>query len=160
MAAMAVIATIALAVAGFGFWLFKQDQANLNFEKQLRGERSVLNAKIAEAEERIPPIAAEILPEQDKVAQSEESIRQLEDLQSTWDRLVGNRAQQRANAERLEKMRATHATAISRVAELQQQVARAKWERDNDESERTRIDSQLRVAESHSAGADYQVRRI
>src|SRR6185436_316362 len=114
----------------------------------LREERAALEGKLTEVQKRSETISAQIPPEQDRVARSEKIIRQLEELQSTWDRVVGNRAQQKANAERLENVRKLHETAVARVAELQQELARSKWERDGYEIERTRIEAQLRVFEA------------
>ena len=112
-----------------------------------------------EAEKRIESLSPQIAPEEQKVAQTEKIIRQLEELQSTWDLVSPNRAQQRANRERLESMQALHATTVAKVAELQNEIARAKWERDTHEIERARIDSQLRVTEAAKAGSGYWIRR-
>ena len=114
---------------------------------------------MVEAEQRIETLSPQLPPEQQKVAQTEKIIRQLEALQSTWDLVSSNRAQQRANSDRLDSMRSLNATTVARVAEMQQEIARAKWERDTDEIERDRIDSQLRVAEASKAGSGYWVRR-
>jgi hypothetical protein len=118
-----------------------------------------LDEKIKAAEQRAETIAAEIPPEQQRVAESEKIIRQLEELQTTWNLVSRNRAQQRANAERLRDLRTTNETAVARLAELQQQVARAKWERESYEIERTRIGSTLRMEEARRAGAGYRLQR-
>jgi hypothetical protein len=154
------IVIAALVIAALGGWLFWHDRSKLDFEVRLREQRTTLESKVADAEQRILSFSELIPPEQEKVTKSEKIIRQLEDLQSTWDRFIGNRAQQRANNERLGKMRTLHTNAVARVAELQQQLARAKWDRDNHDIERTRIDSQLRVTEAGQSGAAYKLRRI
>jgi hypothetical protein len=153
------IAIAAFGVGALGLWLFVHDQPELNLEPRLRAERAMLDGKVAEVQQRSDSIAAQIPPEQDRVVKSEKVIRQLEELQSTWDMLVGNRAQQRANAERLKHLQALHAAAVARVAELQQELARTKWERDGYEIERTRIDAQLRIVEAKKAGIFYYFRR-
>jgi hypothetical protein len=154
------IVIAALAFAMLGLWLFKRDKPKLNIERGLQEQRSILEGKIVEADRRIETIAPQIPQEEQKIPQVEKIIRQLEELQGTWNLLVSNRAQQRANAERLEAMRTLHADTVARVADLQQQLARAKWERESYEIERTRISSQLRVLESRKASVLYQLARI
>ena len=156
---MILIVVGALCSAVLGMWLFTMDRPRLNLENRLREQRAEFDAKLSEAEERIETVAVQIPPEQEKVAQSEKTIRQLEELQGTWDRLVGSRAQQRANAERIAGLRKLNAISIARVAELQQQVARARWERANHEIERTRLDSLLRAEDSRKADALYRIHR-
>lgn len=153
------IVIAAIGVGSLGLWLFVHDRPELNLEPRLRAERATLDRKLAEVQQRSDAVAAQIPPEQDRIAKSEKIIRQLEELQSTWDMLVGNRAQQRANAERLKHLQTLHATAVARVAELQQEVARTKWERDGYEIERTRVDAQLRIVEAKKAGFFYYFRR-
>src|SRR5687768_6833292 len=94
------IVMAALAIAVLGGWLFRHDRSKLDFEFRLREQRAALESKIDEAGQRIGSFSALIPPEQEKVVQTEKIIRQLEELQSTWDRFIGNRAQQRANNER------------------------------------------------------------
>lgn len=156
---MVLIVVGALFSAILGMWLFTLDRPRLNLENRLREQRAEFDAKFKETEQRVETIAVQIPPEQEKVVQSEKTIRQLEELQGTWDRLVGNRAQQRANAERIASLRKLNAASIARVAELQQQLARARWERDNHEIERTRIDSQLRAEDSRKADALHRIQR-
>lgn len=149
----------ALGVGVLGLWLFVHDRPELELEPRLRAERATLDQKLAAVQQRSDTIAAQIPAEQDRVTKSEKVIRQLEELQSTWDMLVGNRAQQRANAERLEHIRKLRAAAVARVAEFQQEVTRTKWERDGYEIERSRVDGQLRIVEAKKAGISYYFRR-
>lgn len=154
------IVIAAFAFAALGLWLFKRDRPRLNVERGLQEQRSAFEAKLAEVDRQIETITPQIPPEEQKIPQAEKIIRQLEELQGSWSLLGGNRAQQRANAERLESMRTLHANSIARVADLQQQLARAKWERDSHEIERTRINSQLRVLASKKKSAVYQMSRM
>lgn len=156
----AIVATALLAVvaAVLGVWLYAHDRVTLGQESLLRVKRTALEVKTADAEQKIQTVEALVLPEQEKVAQTEKIIRQLEELQSTWDLVSRNRAQQKANSERLENMRKLNANTVARVADLQQQVAQAKWESDRHEIERTKIDSQLRVMEASKLGGGYRLR--
>jgi hypothetical protein len=159
MRAIISLAIAALAIAALGVWLLLSDRPRLNADQRLREQRESLVSKIEAAEQRIASVSVLIPPEEEKVVKTEELIRQLEKTQSTWDMFIRHRAQQRANNERLASLRALNATTIAKVAELQQQLARARWERDNHEIERTRIESQLRVIDAGRASASYQVRR-
>ena len=154
------IATAAIAIAVLGLWLFVRDRPRLTIDHRLREQIEALDSKIAEAEQRVVTVSALVPAEQEKVVKTENIIRQLEATQSTWDLFIGNRAQQRANNERLASMRTLNASTVAKVADLQQQVARAKWDRDMHQIERMRIESQLRVLEAEQAGAAYKVRRI
>lgn len=158
--AMILIVMAALSLGALGLWLWQRDRPRLNRERVLRNQLVALDEKIKAAEQRVEAIAAQIPPEQERVAQSEKIIRQLEELQTTWNLVAGNRAQQRANAERLRNLRTTNETAVAKVADLQQQVAQANWERESHEIERTRIGSTLRVEEASRAGAGHRVQRI
>ncbi|HTO02997.1 MAG TPA: hypothetical protein VL069_04810 [Opitutus sp.] len=157
--AMAVIAMAALSLGVLGFWLLQRDGPRLNRERVLRDQLVALDEKMKAADQRIETIAAQIPPVQERVAQSEKIIRQLEELQTTWNLVAGNRAQQRANAERLRNLRTTNETAVAKLADLQQQVAQAKWERESHEIERTRVHSTLRIEDARKAGAGYRVER-
>ena len=154
------IATAAIAIAALGLWLFVRDRPRLTIDHRLREQIEALDSKIGEAEQRVVTVSALIPAEQEKVLKTENIIRQLEATQSTWDLFIGNRAQQRANNERLASMRTLNASTVAKVADLQQQVARAKWDRDMHQIERTRLESQLRVLDSEQASAAYQLRRI
>ena len=156
---MIVIMIAALSLGALGFWLWERDRPQLNRERDLRDQLATLEKKIQAADQRVETLALQVPPEQQRVAQSEKIIRQLEELQTTWNLVVGNRAQQRANAERLRNLRTTNETAVARLAELQQQVAQAKWELESHEIERSRIHSTLRLEDAKKAGAGYRVQR-
>ena len=151
---------MSLVLAGMGIWLFAHDRPELKHESRLRQERAELEAKITQAAHEIGRLEPLIPPEQEKVVGAEKVIRQLEQLQSTWDLVVGNRAQQKANAERLERMRSLHSTSVVRVAEFQQQLADARRTLEGISIERTRVDAQLRVEDTKKAGAVSQLNRL
>jgi len=140
-------------------WLQVHDRPELNREVSLRSKRTVLDAKLVEVEKRSVALATAIPYEENRVSQTEKVIRQLSELQSTWNLLTGNRAQQKANAERLEQMQASHAASVARVAELQQNLSSAQSERETHEIERERIEAELRVIQANKASALYHVRR-
>lgn len=156
--AATVIAVLSLGALGFR-WM-QQDRPQLNRERDLQNQIVALSEKIEAADRRIETIAAQIPPEQNRVDESEKLVRQLEELQTTWNLVSGNRAQQRANAERLRDLRKTNEAAVAKIADLQRQVAQAKWERENHEIERTRAESTLRMEEAKKAGVGYRLQRV
>lgn len=142
-----------------GVWLQVHDRPELNREVSLRAKRTVLDAKLVDVEKRSVALATAIPYEENRVVQTEKNIRQLSELQSTWSLLTGNRAQQKANAERIEQMQASHAASVARIAELQQDLSSAQSEREKHEIERERIEAELRVIQADKASALYHVRR-
>ena len=154
-----ILMLLAFGLVALGLSMFARDQPELNREKRLRGERSALDARIAEVQQQVAATEPLIPVEQDRVAGAEKVIRQLEQLQSTWDMVIGNRAQQKANAERLERVKGLHAAAVARVAELQQQQAQAQRTKEGYEIERTKVDAQLRMEEASKEGALSQLHR-
>jgi hypothetical protein len=158
-AVMVGVLIVAAGIGVLGIQLLARDRSELQRESRLRSEDAAIETKLVDVQDRTESIRSQIPAQQERVARAEKIIGQLEGLQSTWDMLVGNRAQQRANAERMKQMQALHADAVAQVADLQQQLARANWERENLEIERTRIGSQLRIEEAKKAGGVYPLRR-
>src|SRR5258708_97200 len=102
---------IVLGFAACGLWLFLKD--NVDFDQWRRdvlrsidGERTKVQAAMADVRQRMDRIAAEIAAEQDRAKRTDKVIDELKDLESAWDRVMGNREQQKANAEQLQRMTA------------------------------------------------------
>lgn len=149
--ATTLAAIVAAATIVAGVLLIFADERKLDAGPQLRTELAALDTKLTEVEARIEQLQVDIPPEQERVLRSEKVIAQLEQLKSTWDWLVGNREQQRANAKRIEDMQAFHAKAAARVAELQQELRRMRWERDGHVMERDAVAKRLREEEARQA---------
>lgn len=149
-AAATLIVTLALAACGL--WLFLKDNVDFDQWRQdvvrtINGERANTKSALDDVHKRMDRLSAEITAEQEKGKQADKIIEQLRDLESTWDRLVGNPAQQKGNAEQLDRMKALRAAATARVQTLQQEFTRTTWERDGLEVALGKLDARLKEAE-------------
>jgi hypothetical protein len=144
---------VVLALAACGLWLFLKDNVDFDHWRQdvvrsLTGERANTRAARDDVQHRMDRIAAEISAEQERGRQTDKVIAQLQDLDSTWDKLVGNREQQKANAEQLARMAALRVTITAKVQALQQEFTRATWERDGLEVALGKLEVQLQAAQA------------
>ena len=151
---------LALTLAAVGVWLVVHDRPKLNRETSLRDQVAELEQRIVQLKAKSDALAAEIPNEQSRVAQSEKVIRELTDLQSTWNLVTGNKAQQRANEERMQRMEALHATSVARVASLQQELAHVHFESESLKAQQTRIESELRLEQARQNGLPYKAGRV
>lgn len=150
---------VALAVAAAGMALWWKDRAEFQREARLRAERSAVVTQLAFITRQLDEMAARLTPERERLAQTEKVLGELRQLQSTWEWAVGNREQQRANGERIQKLESMHAATLARVAEQEQAMTRAKAERSDLESAREQLDAKLRIEEMRKLAGNYQLRR-
>ena len=147
---------IGLGFVACGLWLFLKDNVDLDQWKQevvrsISGERTRTKAALDDVHKRMDRIAAEITAEQDRGRQADKILANLRELESTWDKLVGDRAQQKANAERIESLTALRLTITGKVGVLQQDFTRATWERDGLEIALGKLDEKLKVAQAEQS---------
>ena len=100
---------VGLALAAGGVWLYLKDNVDIavwqeDLVRTISGEQAKIRAAMADVNQRLGRLAAEIAAAEERTKTADKVIARLKELESTWDRLVGNRAQQKANAEQLEKM--------------------------------------------------------
>src|SRR5882762_1812331 len=98
-----------LGLAAGALWLFLRD--NIDFDewrsdllRSLTGERTHVQSALGDVQKRMAQLAAETAAEQAKAKAADGVIAQLKGLESTWDRLVGNSEQQKANTEQVARM--------------------------------------------------------
>jgi hypothetical protein len=144
---------VALGLAALGLWLFLKD--NVDFDqwrddvvRTLNGTRTEVRAALGDVHTRMDRISAEITAEQERAKMADGAIAKLKDLESTWERLVGNSEQQKANAEQIEKMSSLRATLTTRITQLQRDFTRATWERDGLEIALGKLDAQMATVEA------------
>lgn len=133
--APAVLVTAGMLIA-IASWL--QHHGGENYDETRAAELSEIAAKRAAIEHTLVEIQArtdrlelEIAAERERAARAEQVIAKLKDLESTWDRFIGNPAQQRANADQARRMERLRDDALARAAAAQQEATRAIWERDS-----------------------------
>lgn len=143
---------IVLGLAGCGLWLYLRD--NVGFEqwrqdtvRLITGERTKLKAALSDVEARRTTLAQEIAADQERVRQADKVIADLKGLESTWDRYLGNREQQKQYDDRLASVTALRQSLLDEMARKQEQYARSQWERDGLEIALGKLDLQLKSVE-------------
>ena len=155
---------LALGLAACGLWLFLRD--NVDFDewrhdvlRTLTGERAKTQAALDDVRLRLNRTTADIAAEQERIRQTEKVIAQLNDLDSTWDRLTGD-AQQQANRERRAKLEQAKADATAHIAALQTEYNRTTWERDGLEIALGKLDTQLKAVEAKRSKVMHYLERV
>jgi hypothetical protein len=147
---------LAVGLAAAGLWLYLKDNVNFDDWRRevvatLSGERAKVQAALGDVQQRMDRTSAEIAREQAKAEQADKVVAQLRALESTWDRLVGNPEQQRANAEQRLRMEAVSAEAKGKAAGLQEVLMRTGWERDGLLMALGKKDAELREAQENKS---------
>lgn len=144
---------VALALAAGGLWLFLKD--NIGFDqwrqdvvRTLNGKRGEIREALDDVVHRMDRLGGQIAAEQDRLKLAEGAIAKLKELESTWDRFVGNPEQQKANATQIEKLNTQRAAITAKIAELKLTQTRAGWERDGLEIALGKLDVQMAEVEA------------
>lgn len=143
----------ALGLAACGLWLFWRDGGDFDATRRqfltgLNRDREQAQAELADLGRHIAEMQADLAQQQVRAQEAGRAITGLRDLQSTWERLFGNREQQRAYAEQLERMEQAKHDAEVREVDLQQALVRAQWQKDGLEIELGRLDRRIHEAEA------------
>ncbi|HRJ46147.1 MAG TPA: hypothetical protein PKY38_02215 [Opitutaceae bacterium] len=154
--AAVAVAIVVIALAAYGLWLFLR--ANVDFELQrnellitLTGERAQIREALLDVGQRLQAKGEEIAAEEERIRRAEGVIERLKALESTWDRLVGNPEQQRANREQMQRMEQIKTEAKGRIETLQREQTRMTWERNGLEMTLGRLDVRLQEAEAQKS---------
>jgi len=158
----AAVLMVVLALAAYGLWLFLRDNVDFDLHRHevvraLTGERTHVHEAIVDVDKRLESIALKISAEKEKIRQTEKVIAKLKALESMWDRLIGNPAQQAANAAQRTKMEAMHAETVVKVADLRVQYDRTTWERDGLEVALGRLEKQIVKVEQQRSKVTHYV---
>ncbi len=156
---------VTLALAAGGLWLFLKDNVDFDLWRQelvrtLNGERAKTQAALGDVQQRLLKISVELASEQERARQTDKVIAQLHDLESTWERLVGNREQQKANAEQLDRMTAVRAASEKKLQALQQEFTHTTWERDGLEIAIGKVETRLKAAEENQSKVLHYLERL
>jgi hypothetical protein len=155
---------VALGITTCALWLFLKDNVDFDEWRQdvvraINGERTKVKEALADVHRRMDRISAEITAEQERGKQADKVLAQLRELESTWDKLVGNREQQKSNAEQIAKMTALRMDVTKKVEALKQDFTRATWERDGLEIALGKVDVRLKEAEEKQSRAMHYLER-
>ena len=159
LAAAALIVLVALA--GYGFWLYLQEESLSEERRLAQIERTVaerdrlLDAQIA-LEQRIASVRTEIEKQKENAKKADKIIATLRELESWWERLFGNREQQSANVERLQRMEKFKNDTLGKVNELQRVVTQTVSEQDSVQLALRRVNAEVGSLEaSRSQGRHF-----
>lgn len=154
---------VLIALAGYGVWLFLQEEGVLEKGRLERLQQAVVDrdrllAAQEAVERRIAGLRAEVAAQQERLRQAEKVLAALRNLESWWDRWFGNKNQQAANAEQVRRMELLKLESTGRVAELQRAVTQVVWEKDGLEMALRRANHEVgRLEESRSRARHYAV---
>lgn len=155
---------IVLGIAACGLWLYVRD--NVGFEewrqdsvRLITGERRKLVAAMADVQKRMQALSAEMKVEQERLQQADKVVAQLKALDSTWDRYVGDREQQKRNDERLASVTALRQATADKLARQKEDFTRATWERDGLQIALGKLDVQLRSVEARRSEVMHYVEK-
>jgi hypothetical protein len=154
---------VLIALAGYGLWLFLQEEGvfeERRLEKMARAiaERDQLIAAQEAITQRIASVRAEIEKQKENARKAEKVISALRELESWWDRWFGNKAQQSANAEQLQRMEKLKHDTTGTIADLQRGITQAIWERDGIEVHLRRVNGEIgNLEESRSRARHFAV---
>jgi hypothetical protein len=145
----AVAAVIVLvAIAGYGLWLYFQEEGLLEKTRLERIERAaaqrdhLLKARTA-LEQRMADARLLIETQKENAKKADKIIATLRDLESWWERWFGNREQQAGNVERIEKMEQLKSKAAQKVVDMQRAITEAVAERDGIDFALQRTESEI-----------------
>jgi hypothetical protein len=110
-----------------------------------------VRAALDDVNQRMARISAELIAEGERGKQADKVINQLKELESTWDRYIGNPTQQKANAEQLAKMNTLRQQITARATELQTEFTRSTWERDGLEIALGKVEMRLRSVQAEQS---------
>jgi hypothetical protein len=152
-----------LGLAAFGFWVYFRDQVDfdlrrLEIVRALTGETTKLRAALADVDARMAAMRTDVTAQQERGAQAARVVRELEAQTSGLNRLTTDNAQLKENDDRLARMRQMQADASKKVAELQDTLKRAQWEKDGLEIALGRMELQLKSAEANKSKIVHYVR--
>ena len=152
---------IAVASVGlYALWLFQHDDpdfsavhARVVADLQVK-QATALDAKEA-AEKELIGLQQNFAAYQERAARAAAIVENLRSLESWWEKLFGNREQQRINAVRIEALKKMERDSLAAATGLRRNLPRAAVAVEERSSEGQRINSQLRLAEETNSRAIY-----
>lgn len=149
---------VLLALAGYGGWLYLQEEGLLDSRRveRLRAavvERDQLQAAQAAIEQRIATVRADIEAQRKRAQKAGEIIASLRQLESWWDRVFGNPEQQAANVRQIARMEQLKTGALAKVGELQGVISHTIAEREGIESALRRANAEVARLEAGESQA-------
>ncbi len=160
----AAVLMVALALTAWALWIFLKDNVDFDLQhneivRALTGQRTEIREALGDVDRRQEQLLQEITAEKKRAEQAAGVVRKLKELESTWDKYVGNPEQQKANAEQMPKMNAMQADAETKVANLEAAYTRGTWERDGLELALGKLEERIVKAEAQRSKVVHYLER-
>jgi uncharacterized protein (AIM24 family) len=151
--AAAAVLIAGLSLLAYATWLYLQDRTDFDVVRieqiaRLAEERDKASAEVALGDSKLTELRAKLAGEQHRAARAGNVITNLKGLDSTWERLFGDREQQRKNRQGAERMAALQKQAQDHVLALQGEITRAGWEREAAAARSQQINEKLTEVEN------------
>ncbi len=139
---------VLLLLGALSYWRYRHDGGDFVRQRSarladLKSQEQQVQASLEKVRKQREETSAEIDAEDARASQADRVIATLRDLASTWDRYVGNPAQQKANDEQMKRMEVLRDAARKKQADLKQDRTRLIWERDGLEISLQKVQDQL-----------------
>lgn len=149
-----------LLLAALGLWRFNRDPGDFAVRRSqriadLKGQERQVQASLEKVRKQREETSAEIDAEEARASQADRVIVTLRDLASTWDRYVGNPAQQKANDEQIKRMEILRDAARKKQDDLKQERTRLIWERDGLEISLQKVQEQIAAIDEQQSALGY-----
>lgn len=153
---------VLVALAAYGLWLFLQDEGFFEGKRAEKLQRAVAERdRLLEAqsalERQIGEFRADLARQKERAEQAGKVVAMLRELESWWERWFGNRQQQAANAEQLQRMEKVQTDAAGKITELQRAVTRTIWEKDGLDAALRRANAEVETLETSQSRVRHYV---
>lgn len=156
---MVVLGVAAVAVSLYLRETVDFDRSRAIIVQTLTAERDQLQAVRNEIDARMAEMQSDIVNHEERVARATKVISTLRELESWWDRLVGNPDQQKANAAQIERMTALSAESTTALVDLRRTLLQLTWERDGLDLALTRLQGRIEAELQSESRAVHYARR-
>lgn len=158
-------AFIVIAAVGiYGLWLFGHEAGEVEtarpcFLDSLQAQKAAAEQNVAEARANLAKAKEDLARPEEKAAKAGHLAGGLEEMQTTWDRFLGNRAQWKINRERIQYLRAVEKEAGREAKKLRSNATRSGVLLDRSLRQLSLVEEKLEtVGWSDSAWVYYPVR--
>lgn len=158
---------VGFVVAGCGLWLYLREHVDFNLEqwrqdtiRAITGEHGRLEQALADTHAELKALSGQIAGEQQRLAQADKVIAGLDALDSTWDRVFGDRTQQTLNEQRLAKVVAERKAIAAHLDQLRDEFTHKTWTRDGLEIALGKEDAKLRAVEAKRSKVTHYLEQI
>lgn len=142
----------AATVTIYALWLFQHDDPDFaavhaRWVADLQTKQTVARTAKNAAGKELTVLQQEFAVQQERAARAAAIVENLRSLESGWEKLFGNREQQRINAVRIEELKKREKDSLNAASGLRRNLTRAAISVESSERELERIASQLQLAE-------------